>query len=456
MHFGTVTPYRLLLYFTNFTVVFMKIYFITFGCKVNLYETENIKQSFSAHGYDTAASEAEADAFLINSCTVTESSDKKLRKEIRRLKRTYPEATVILTGCFPQAFTDKAAELSEADIVTGTKDRAALPDLFSRFLEDRRRTLSVLPYQRNEAFESMANTGYDFNTRAFVKIQDGCNMFCSYCIIPHSRGGFRSKPLGDIVSEVSALASAGYREVVLTGINLSFYGVDLGMRLADAIEAVCGIDGIERVRLGSIEPEVISAEDVRRFAEQKKLCPQFHLSLQSGCGKTLKAMNRRYSPEQYESIVNLLRTNFDNGSITTDIMVGFPGETDEDFAESVRFAETVGFAKAHIFAYSRRQGTPAAEMAGQVPEAVKRSRAAKMAEAMEKCRERFLQSQVGTVAPVLFEREKSDGIAHGYTPNYTQVKISKKNHNISLRNSIFYVKIIGIGNDCCLGEIITQ
>ncbi len=432
----------------------MKIYFITFGCKVNLYETENIKQNFSAHGYGTASSESEADAFLINSCTVTESSDKKLKKEIRRIKRTYPEAVVILTGCFPQAFAEKAAELSEADIVTGTKDRAALPDLFSRFLEDSQRTLSVQPYQRNESFEPMTNTSYDFNTRAFVKIQDGCNMFCSYCIIPHSRGSFRSKPLGDIVSEVSELAAAGYKEVVLTGINLSFYGVDFGLRLADAIEAVCVVDGIERVRLGSIEPEVITDSDVERLAEQKKLCPQFHLSLQSGCDKTLKAMNRRYTSAQYENIVNLLNTNFDNCSITTDIMVGFPGETDEDFAESMKFAETIGFAKAHIFAYSRRKGTPAAEMAEQIPEAVKRSRAAEMAKSMDKCRERFLLSQVGTVAPVLFEREKSDGVPHGYTPNYTQVKISKKNHNISLRNSIFYVKIIGIDNDCCLGEII--
>lgn len=454
MHFITAIPYRLLLYFTNFTVVYMKIYFITFGCKVNLYETENIKQSFSAHGYGTASSESEADAFLINSCTVTESSDKKLKKEIRRIKRTYPETIIILTGCFPQAFTEKAKELSEADIVTGTKDRAALPDLFSRFLEYRQRTLSVQPYQRNESFEPMTNTGYDFNTRAFVKIQDGCNMFCSYCIIPHSRGSFRSKPLGNIVTEVSALAAAGYKEVVLTGINLSFYGADFGLRLADAVEAVCGVDGIERVRLGSIEPEVITDSDIERLAEQKKLCPQFHLSLQSGCDKTLKAMNRRYSSEQYESIVNLLRTNFENCSITTDIMVGFPGETDEDFAESIKFAETIGFAKAHIFAYSRRKGTPAAEMAGQIPEAAKRSRAAEMAMAMNKCHERFLLSQVGTIAPVLFEREKSDGVPHGYTPNYTQVKISKKNHNISLRNSIFYVKIIRIDNDCCLGEII--
>lgn len=432
----------------------MKIYFISFGCKVNLYETENMKQNLSKHGHCTVSSESEADAFVINSCTVTEDSDKKLKKKIRQLKRSYPEAIIVLTGCFPQAFTDEAAKLYEADIVTGTKNRAVLPDLLSRFSENRQRTVNIQPYLRNETFESMTNTGYDFNTRAFVKIQDGCNMFCSYCIIPHSRGGFRSKPLGDIASEVTKLAAAGYREVVLTGINLSFYGIDLGLRLADAIEAVCGIEGIERVRLGSIEPEVITEEDVKRFSEQKKLCPQFHLSLQSGCDKTLKAMNRRYSPTQYESIVNLLRTNFENCVVTTDIMVGFPGETDEDFAESMKFAENIGFAKAHIFAYSRRKGTPAAEMSEQIPETVKRSRAAEMAKSMERCREKFLQSQVGTVAPVLFEREKSDGISHGYTPNYTQVKISKKNHNISLRNSIFYVKIIGIDNDCCLGEII--
>lgn len=434
----------------------MNIYFITFGCKVNLYETENMKQNLSEHGHQAISSESEADAFVINSCTVTEDSDKKLKKKIRQLKRSYPEAIIVLTGCFPQAFADKAAELYEADIVTGTKKRAALPDLLSRFSENRQRTLSVLPYSRNETFESMANTGYDSNTRAFVKIQDGCNMFCSYCIIPYSRGGFRSKPLGDIVSEVTRLAVAGYREVVLTGINLSFYGVDFGLRLADAVEAVCGVNGIERVRLGSIEPEIITEEDVNRFAKQKKLCPQFHLSLQSGCDKTLKAMNRRYSSADYENIVKLLRTNFENCAITTDIMVGFPDETEEDFAKSMRFAKNIGFAKAHIFPYSRRKGTPAAEMEGQTPEEAKRSRAAQMAAAMEKCRKNFLQSQVGTVAPVLFEREKSDDFHHGYTPNYTQVKISKKNHNISLRNQIFYVKIIGLDEDRCLGEILYE
>lgn len=432
----------------------MNIYFITFGCKVNLCETENMKQRFSEQGHRCVSSETDADVFLINSCTVTESSDKKLKKEIRRLKRSYPKAVIILTGCFPQAFSEKAAEIYEADIVSGTKDRAALPDLLSLFLAEKQRIVNVQSYQRNEVFENMANTGYDNNTRAFVKIQDGCNMFCSYCIIPYSRGNFRSKPLDGIISEVKALAAAGYKEVVLTGINLSFYGVDLGLRLADAVEAVCGVDGIERVRLGSIEPEVITASDVERLSKQKKLCPQFHLSLQSGCDKTLKAMNRRYNSAEYENIVKLLRTNFENCSITTDIMVGFPGETDEDFETSLKFAEKIGFSKAHIFAYSRRKGTPAAEMEKQIPEAVKRSRAAKMAESMEKCRVDFLKSQVGMVAPVLFEREKSDGFPHGYTPNYTQVKISKKNHNISLRNRIFYVKIIGLDKDRCLGEII--
>lgn len=434
----------------------MNICFITFGCKVNLYETENMKQNLSEHGHRAVSSESDADAFVINSCTVTEDSDKKLKKKIRQLKRSYPEAVIVLTGCFPQAFADKAAELYDADIVTGTKNRAALPELLSRFSENRQRVLRILPYSRNESFESMANTGYDSNTRAFVKIQDGCNMFCSYCIIPYSRGGFRSKPLSDIVSEVTRLAAAGYREVVLTGINLSFYGADLGLRLADAAEAVCGIDGIERVRLGSIEPEVITEDDVKRFSKQKKLCPQFHLSLQSGCDKTLKAMNRRYGSADYENIVKLLRINFENCAITTDIMVGFPDETEEDFAESMRFAERIGFAKAHIFPYSRRKGTPAAEMAGQISEEIKRSRAAQMAAAMEKCRKDFLQSQVGTVAPVLFEREKSDGFPHGYTPNYTQVKISKKNHNISLRNRIFYVKIIGLDEDRCLGDILYE
>ena len=437
-------------------VFFMNIYFITFGCKVNLYETENMKQNFSERGYAVSPTEEEADVFVINSCTVTETGDKKLKKEIRRLRRTYPNSVIVLTGCFPQAFAEEAAKLSEADIAVGTKNRNALPDIVSDFLTDRKRIVNISAYQKNEPFEPMCNKSYENNTRAFVKIQDGCGMFCTYCIIPYSRGGFRSKPLDDIISEVTTLAAAGYKEIVLTGINLSFYGVDMSLRLADAVAAVCGINGIERVRLGSIEPEMISPADVERLAGLEKLCPQFHLSLQSGCDKILKAMNRRYLSADYEQLVNSLRANFTDCAVTTDIMVGFPGETEEDFEASLKFAEKIVFSKAHIFPYSRRNGTPAADMPNQISEEVKHRRAAIMGEAMEKQREKFLQSQVGKVFPVLFEREKDDGLHHGYTPNYTQVKILKKFSNNSLRNHIFYVKIVGLGKDYCIGEILSQ
>ncbi len=432
----------------------MNIYFFTFGCKVNLYETENMKQLFSEHGYNISATENIADIFVINSCTVTGTGDKKLKKEIRRLRRTYPQSVIVLTGCFPQAFPDEAQDIYEADIIIGTKNRTLLPKLVNEFICTKRRIYNVCEYMRNEMFEPMVNTGYENNTRAFVKIQDGCNMFCTYCIIPYSRGNFRSKPIENIVNEVTQLANAGYHEIVLVGINLSFYGIDFQKRLVDAVEAVCKIDGIKRVRLGSIEPEMITAEDIERLSKLKKLCPHFHLSLQSGCDKTLKAMNRRYLTADYENIVNLLRQHFENCAITTDIMVGFPNESDDDFRQSLEFAEKIGFAKVHIFPYSPRKGTLAATFPNQIAENVKHQRAAKMNEVLEESRVRFLESQLGKAFPVLFEREKNDGIHHGFTPNYTQVKILTKNSDKSLRNQFFYVKIIELGKDCCIGEIL--
>lgn len=432
----------------------MNVYFITFGCKVNLCETENMKRLFSDKGYSVAENEENANIYVINSCTVTGTGDKKLKKEMRRLRRTYPDSIIVLTGCFPQAFTDEAEKLAEADIVTGTKNRAALPELVSEYVNEKKRIVNVCGYTRSEQFEEMQTGNYENNTRAFLKIQDGCGMFCTYCIIPYSRGGFRSKPLDSVVSEVSKLAETGYKEIVLVGINLSFYGIDLGKRLVDAVEAVCAVDGIERVRLGSIEPEMITEDDILRLSKLKKLCPQFHLSLQSGCDRTLKAMNRRYLTADYERLAALLRRSFENCAVTTDIMVGFPGETDEDFKQSLKFAEKIGFAKAHIFPYSARSGTPAAEMDGQIPEEIKRIRAEKMGRAMEKCRGEFLQSQVGTVIPVLFEREKSDGLPRGYTPNYTPVKILTKSSDKSLRNRLFYVKIIRAEKNYCIGEIV--
>jgi len=435
-------------------VIFMKVYFITFGCKVNIYETEAMKNTFRQNGYTISDSENGSDIFVINSCTVTSYSDKKIRQTIHRLRRNYPISVIVLTGCYPQAFSDEAGEIAEADIVTGTKNRKDICSLIEDYVSCKNKVVSICGHESAEKFEDMVNTGYTDKTRAFVKIQDGCNMFCSYCIIPYSRGRFRSKPMDRLKEEIRLLAENGYKEIVLVGINLSFYGVEYGLRLVDAIEAVCAVEGIERVRLGSLEPEVISDEDIRRMSEQKKLCPQFHLSLQSGCDRTLKEMNRRYTSSEYKELVEKLRNSFPDCSITTDIMVGFPGETEEDFCQSLEFVKLVEFSSAHIFPYSPRKGTPAAEMENQVPERVKTERAELMTQVTDLSKKKFLLSQVGNVYPVLFEKEKNDREHHGYTPNYTKVKILTENSEKSLRSKVFYVKIIGLENDYCLGDIV--
>lgn len=435
----------------------MKIYFITFGCKVNLYESENMKQAFSNDGFEISDEKTGCGVYVINSCTVTESGDKKIRKEIRKLRRENPNAIIALTGCFPQAFREEAEKIPEVNIITGTKNRLELINHIKTYLENKHNSdklINVCSYTSADSFENMKNTGYENNTRAFVKIQDGCNMFCSYCIIPYSRGSFRSKPIDDIKDEVNTLVKSGYREIVLVGINLSFYGIEFGLRLVDAVETVCAISGVERVRLGSLEPEMITDEDIIRLSKQEKLCPQFHLSLQSGCDRTLTAMNRRYTASKYEQLVQKIRNVFNNCSITTDIMVGFPGETDVDFNESLDFTRRIGFSQVHIFPYSKRKGTPAADMDNQIPENVKNDRVKIMADVTSISRKNFLQSQVGLIVPVLFEQEKSDKIPYGYTPNYILIKILTKNSDKSLRNKIFYVKIIRLENDYCIGEII--
>ena len=432
----------------------MKVHFITFGCKVNIYETENMKLLFKSNGYDISEDNCNCDIYIINSCTVTENGDKKIFKELRRLRRENPEAIIAVTGCFPQAFKDEAAKIPEANIITGTKNRKDLPYIVEDYIKNNKKQINICDYTNSDTFEDMCNVGYTNNTRAFIKIQDGCNMFCTYCIIPYSRGRFRSKKIEQLIDEVQGLADAGYKEIVLVGINLSFYGVEFGLRLADAVEAVCKIDGIERVRLSSLEPEMISDDDINRLAAQPKLCPHFHLSLQSGCDKTLSAMNRRYNTADYEELVAKLRNSFDNCSITTDVMVGFPDESEEDFIASLDFVEKIGFAKAHIFPYSQRKGTPAADMDNQISTTEKNKRAKRMAVVANKSHGDFLKSQIGLTVPVLFEREKSDGIPHGYTENYTPVKIFTKKLDKSLRNQLFYVRIIRLEFDYCVGEFI--
>lgn len=432
-----------------------KVFYLTFGCKVNQYETECLKAVFSEKGFAAVTMPSEADVIVVNSCTVTSSGDSKSLYAVRKLRRERPEAVIVLTGCLPQTSEKLRDELTEADIITGTRDRCSIPDLVLDFIENRSRTVFVREYGRNDSFETMPCGSISGKTRAFVKIQDGCDRFCSYCIIPYSRGRCRSKPIESLRTEIASLAEAGHREIVLVGINLAFYGREFGLRLADAVELCCGIDGVERVRLGSLEPEEITDSDLERLAAQSKFCPQFHLSLQSGCNRTLKAMNRRYTAEEYMELVKKIRLRFPDCAFTTDMMTGFPTEKDEDFEESIRFAEAVGFAKIHVFQYSPREGTPAARMP-QLPKKVKSERADRLKALSAQLHEEYLKSRVGATVPVLFEQENSPDFHQGYAPDYTLIKIARKNSKKSLRNSIFYVKIEEYRSDYCIGSIVPE
>lgn len=428
----------------------MKVKMITLGCKVNQYESEAMLSSLLKNGFTAAADDEQADVVVLNSCTVTAESDRKVRQIFRRAKKDNPDAVMVLSGCMAQAFPEDAQRLEEADIILGTSNRARLlPDLLT-FLSTRQRIVDIEPHTNGETFERLQVENFSGRTRAFVKIEDGCNRFCSYCIIPYARGRVRSKPLEDLKAELHALADNGFREVVLTGINLSAYGQEFGLHLCDAIEAACAVPGIARVRLGSLEPEQLSEPVIRRMAKQKKLCPQFHLSLQSGCDATLRRMNRHYTADEYRTIVRNLRAAFDNAAITTDIMVGFAGETEEEFAASLAFAREIAFAKVHVFAYSRRPGTRAYDMGDQVTNAVKESRSHAMIRATTETQRTFFDTQVGRTEQVLFERAVQPGVYEGYSMNYTPVLAAS---GTSLAGQIRTVRIESNAGTHCIGRI---
>lgn len=431
----------------------MRIAFYTLGCKVNQYETELLSGLFHKEGFDVVPVEDEADVYVVNSCTVTSTGDSKTRKMLRRLKREHPQAVLALTGCFPQAFPNAAEELPEADVITGARSRHELVGAVLEALSTGGRVIRIVPHEKGEAFEEMSIASFAERTRAFVKIQDGCERYCAYCIIPKARGFIRSKPLDALVREVTVLAAGGYLEVVLVGINLSSYGKDLDLRLIDAVEAVCGVEQLARVRLGSLEPELLSDEDIERMAKLPKLCPQFHLSLQSGCDETLKRMNRHYDTAEYKRIVDKLRACFPGCSITTDIMVGFPGETEQEFEASLAFAKEISFAKAHVFAYSVREGTRAAAMDGQISRAVKEARSKRIIEATGKTAAAFVKSQIGQTVPILFESRTGEQGYEGYTPNYTPVYTVS---SLPLSGTIRQVKLVDSTGSACLGELIEE
>lgn len=428
----------------------MKVTFITLGCKVNQYESEAMLEALLQAGFREAQPGEPADVVVVNSCTVTATSDQKARQALRRARKQNPDAVLVLTGCWPQAFPKEAEAFSDADIVLGTANRASLLPHLQSYLSNQQRIVDIAPHETGEQFEPLKVSAFHGRTRAFLKIEDGCDRFCSYCIIPYARGRVRSKPLGDICGEVQDLAAHGYREVVLTGINLPAYGKDLGLHLCDAVSAACAQPGIPRVRLGSLEPELLTPDVIARMAREEKLCPQFHLSLQSGCDETLRRMNRHYTAAEYRQIVENLRAAFPNCAITTDVMVGFAGETEEEFAASLRFVEEIAFARTHVFAYSRRPGTRAYDAPGQVPNREKEARSRLMIAAAKKTQQAFFERQLGSTEEVLFEQPVERNVYEGYTRNYTPVRVASAK---PLSGLLLPVRLTDAAEEFCFGEI---
>ena len=428
----------------------MKARIITLGCKVNQFETQAMFGTLSENGYTIVGENECADVSIINSCAVTQASEQKAVKLIHRIRREDPDTVIVLTGCMAQAFPDLSEKLSEVDIVLGNKRRNDLVPTLDRYFKDMRKFTFVEDYAKKDEYEDLEIDHFVNRTRAFLKIEDGCNRFCSYCIIPYARGRVRSCTLDYIRNEVQTLAKNGYKEIVIIGINLSSFGSDSGLKFSDAVKTACESANV-RIRLGSLEPESMDMATLKEFAKYPNFCPQFHLSLQSGCDETLKRMNRHYTSAEYAEIVGNIRKVFENPSITTDVMVGFAGETDEEFRKSVEFVKGIRFAKVHIFPYSRRKGTAADRYENHISPDVKKIRAAEMAKETALTSKEFLQSQVGRVEKVLIETRNKNGRYEGYTMNYTPVFVEADESYI---NEVADVLITGVENEYCIGKLI--
>lgn len=428
----------------------MKAAIYTLGCKVNQYESQEMTEMLTKNGYLVVDSKEEADVYIVNSCTVTAESNRKTRQAVRKFKSAHPNAVVVMTGCVPQAFPEEALAVNEADIILGNKNNSKLISALNKWFNEHQTIRNISQHENDEKYEGTIITEFSGHTRAFMKIQDGCNRFCSYCAIPYARGRSRSKSIEDIKTELKSLADSGFKEVVFVGINLSAYGRDIGLALTDAVNAAENTDGIERIRLGSLEPDHISDEMIESFAACSKFCPQFHISLQSGCDTVLKRMNRHYNSEEYASLVYKLRNAFEDTSITTDIITGFPGETEEEFEATVEFAKKIKFEKVHVFPYSIREGTRAAKMDGQLSNSVKSERAAKLSAVCEDLRKDMFADAKGKVFSVLFEAPKN-GFQCGYTKNYAPVVVKSDK---KLTGQILDVKITDCTEEHCIGELV--
>ena len=408
----------------------MKAALHNLGCKVNAYETEAMQQILEEAGYEIVPFSEYADVYVINTCSVTNMADRKSRQMLHRAKKQNPDAIVVGAGCYVQTKEAQALVDESIDIVIGNNKKHELVPLLREYEASHRKMACVADINHEkQAYEELSLSRTAEHTRAFIKVQDGCNQFCTYCIIPFARGRVRSRELPDVLQEIRTLAKSGYREVVLTGIHLSSYGVDNGESLLHLIEAVHELEGIERIRLGSLEPRIVTDAFAKRLSELPKICPHFHLSLQSGCDTVLSRMNRRYDTADYEAGCALLRRYFEHPAITTDVIVGFPGETDEEFETTERYLERIHFYEMHIFQYSKREGTKAAAMPDQVPEAVKKERSEKLLALGHRMSEEFRRYYLGRQVTALLEEEfLYDGKRYytGYTKEYVKVAVETK------------------------------
>ena len=429
----------------------MQIAFYTLGCKVNQYETQAMEQLALQRGHSLVPFEGPADVYVINTCSVTAVSDKKSRQMIRRARKQAPDSVVAVCGCYPQTHPGDVEKLG-VDLISGTGDRTGFVELLECTWKDRQSLTVVDDVFQRRVFEPLPAGGLEGRTRAMLKMEDGCVNFCSYCIIPYARGRIRSLPVADCVRQARELVEQGYQEIVLTGIEISSWGQDLEGEetLIDAVEAICrALPGHIRVRLGSLEPRTITKDFCRRCAALENLCPHFHLSMQSGCDSVLARMNRKYDSARYYESVQLLREVYDRPGITTDLIVGFPGETEEEFAQTLDFIQKCGFSAMHIFPYSRRPGTPAAKMPGQVPNAEKEARCRRAAQVAQKMEEDYLDSFLGQQVPVLFEEER-EGFWRGHTTRYAQVAAQSGE---DLHNRLCTVRLIRREGLTLVGEL---
>ena len=428
----------------------MKVGFLTLGCKVNQYETNGMIQRFKECGYDIVEFEEKADIYVINTCTVTNMSDRKSRQFLRQAKKNNPDSVVVAVGCYVQVSKEELEQIPEIDLTLGTNDKVEIVNHVENFIKEKtkKELAENIIYEAN--FEDFGTVTYTEKTRAVIKVQDGCDRFCSYCIIPFARGKIRSRKPENVIDEIKEIAKNGIKEVVITGIHVASYGRDFesDYRLIDLLEEINKIDGIERIRLGSIEPLLITEEFMNRFIKLEKVCHHFHLSLQSGSTDTLKRMNRRYTAEEFEEIVNRIRKYYQDAILTTDIIVGFPDESEKEFEDTYEYLKRINFYKMHVFKYSPRKGTKAAEMKNQIPGDIKEIRSKRLLELSDENEIRYLDSYIGKEVEVLFE-EFDGEFYKGHTSNYIMVLAKSEK---DLTNKIINVKINSRNNLSLVGN----